>query len=234
MPSRPAPAPLLVLFDIDGTLLRRSGPHHRECLVEAVRRTTGLESTTDHIPVHGMLDRDILVWMLRDAGASADLITSSMPEVVRAAQAIYVRRCPDLRAKVCPGVRRFLAALGRAGARMGLVTGNLTRIGWRKMQNAELRQYFSFGAFADQGDTRAELASIALGHARERGWLGAQTPAWLVGDHPNDVGAAKANGIRSIAVCTGLSTRDELSAHNPDILTPDLSAVRVATLLEAR
>src|SRR5882724_11301062 len=49
----------LVLFDIDGTLVRRAGAHHREALVEAVRRTVGLETTTDGVPVSGMLDRDI-------------------------------------------------------------------------------------------------------------------------------------------------------------------------------
>jgi hypothetical protein len=41
----------LVLFDIDGTLVRRAGPNHREALVHAIRRVTGLESTTDGIPV---------------------------------------------------------------------------------------------------------------------------------------------------------------------------------------
>src|ERR1017187_2890385 len=51
------PAPALVLFDIDGTLVRRAGPHHRQALIDAVRRVTGLETTTDRIPVHGMLDQ---------------------------------------------------------------------------------------------------------------------------------------------------------------------------------
>ena len=40
-------APALVLFDIDGTLIRRAGPHHRQALVDAVRHVTGLETTTD-------------------------------------------------------------------------------------------------------------------------------------------------------------------------------------------
>ena len=55
-----SPAPALVLFDIDGTLLRRAGPHHRHALIEAVRRVTGLETTLDGVPVAGMLDRGIL------------------------------------------------------------------------------------------------------------------------------------------------------------------------------
>ena len=50
----------LILFDIDGTLLRKAGPHHRQALIEAVRRTTGIETSLDGIPVAGMLDRDIL------------------------------------------------------------------------------------------------------------------------------------------------------------------------------
>src|SRR5215471_365623 len=95
----------LVLFDIDGTLLRRAGPHHREALVEAVRRATGLETTTDGIPVQGMLDRDILAAMLGAAGASRNLIQRAMPRMVAVAQSVYVRRCPDLRRKVCPGAR---------------------------------------------------------------------------------------------------------------------------------
>src|SRR5215472_948606 len=93
----------LVLFDIDGTLLRRAGPHHRQALVEAVRRVTGLETTTEGVPVQGMLDRDILTAMLRNAGASSGVARRAMPEIVRQAQTIYARTCPDLRRKVCPG-----------------------------------------------------------------------------------------------------------------------------------
>src|SRR5213082_1642923 len=89
-------APALVLFDIDGTLIRRAGPHHREALVDAVRQVTGLETTTDHIPVHGMLDPDILSRMLRDASASPAQIRRAMPAIIQKAQALYVRRCPDL------------------------------------------------------------------------------------------------------------------------------------------
>src|ERR1700758_4626012 len=104
----PNGANALVLFDIDGTLLRRAGPHHRQALVEAVRRATGIETTTEGIPVQGMLDRDILTAMLVAGGASRLLIHGKMAEMVAIAQAIYVRRCPDLRRKVCPGARMLL------------------------------------------------------------------------------------------------------------------------------
>ena len=66
------PADALVLFDIDGTLLRKAGPHHREALIAAVRSVTGIETTNHLIPTQGMLDRDIIAVMLRTAGASPD------------------------------------------------------------------------------------------------------------------------------------------------------------------
>jgi phosphoglycolate phosphatase-like HAD superfamily hydrolase len=221
----------LVLFDIDGTLLRRAGPHHREVLVDAVRAVAGVETSTDHIPVQGMLDRDILAWMMRDGGVPAGKIREYMPAVVEKAQALYVRRCPDLQRKVCPGAKAFLARLHQAGVPLGLVTGNLTRIGWRKMKQAGLRDYFRFGAFAEMARDRAGLARMAIRQARAEGWIQKGAAIALVGDHPNDVRAARANGVRAIAVGTGVVAMEELAALEPDILTADLRGITVGRAL---
>ena len=229
MPT-PSPPPL-VLFDIDGTLIRRAGPHHREALVEAVRHITGLNATTDHIPVQGMLDGDIIARMMRDSGASHAAIRRAMPEVVRAAQSIYARRCPDLKKKVCPGARWLLWRLYRRGIAVGLVTGNLTRIAWKKMEHAGLRRYFRFGAFAELSRTRAGLVRLAVREARRNGWIHSGSPITLIGDHPNDILAARANGIRSVAVATGLSSAEELAAHEPDLLVMNLRNLTLETLL---
>jgi len=225
------PAPALVLFDIDGTLIRRAGAHHREALVDAVRRVTGIESTTDHIPVQGMLDRDIVRIMMRDAGASAALIRKSMPAIVAAAERFYARRCPDLRRRVCPGARGLLWRLFRKGIPTGLVTGNLTRIGWTKMERAGLRRYFRFGMFAEMAADRAALARLAIRQARREGWIGPDALVTLIGDHPNDVRAAASNGIRSVAVATGLSSRQELCEHSPHVLLDDLRSLTLEMLI---
>jgi phosphoglycolate phosphatase len=222
----------LVLFDIDGTLLRRAGPHHREALVKAVLRVTGIETTTEGIAVQGMLDRDILEAMLRNAGASAAVIRRKMPRMVEHAQAVYTRSCPDLRSKVCPGARMLLYRLSRRGVTTGLVTGNLTRIGWKKMERAGLRRYLRFGTFAELAPDRAGLVRIAIQRARREGWISTTSPVALIGDHPNDVRAARANRIRAIAVATGLASADELAASLPDVLVPDLRALSMEMLLE--
>jgi len=221
----------LVLFDIDGTLLRRAGPHHRDALVDAVRAVTGIETTTDGVPVHGMLDPDILRQMLLNAGAHEAAIRRHLPVIMRRAQAIYVRRCPDLRKKTCPGVRRVLYGLKRRGVPVGLVTGNLTRIGWKKMERADLRHYFRFGAFAGTAPDRAALARNAIGYARGRKWIDGDARISLIGDAPSDILAARANRIQAIAVHTGISTREELAALGPDVLLEDLRGLRVEMLV---
>ena len=178
----------LALFDIDGTLLRRAGPHHRQALIEAIRRVTGLETTTDGVPVSGMLDRDILAQMLARAGVSATLVRRHMPKIVAAAQRIYVRGCPDLRGKVCPGARGLLYRLSRRRIPAGLVR-------------------------------------VAVRHARREGWIGRASPVALIGDHPDDIRAAHANGVRAIAVATGLVGAAELAGHRPDVLVEDMRAL---------
>ena len=217
--------PLLVLFDIDGTLVRKAGPHHGQALVDAVRLVTGRRTTTEGIPVFGMLDGDILTLMMAAAGLSRRSIARHMPAIQATAARLYRQSCPDLTARVIPGVRPLLRQLARRGAPCGLVTGNLTRIGWHKVDRARLRHHFRFGAFADMGSTRTELARLALAEAKRKGWLRPGTSAVLIGDTANDIEAARANGIVSVAVATGHYSVDQLRPHRPDILVESLRAL---------
>ena len=222
----------LVLFDIDGTLVRRAGSHHRDALVEGVRQITGLETTTAGIPVQGMLDPDILTIMLRKAGASRASIRQALPQIQRAASRYYLRVCPEIQGKRCPSVIAVLDRLTRRGILLGLVTGNLTRIGWHKLHRADLRRYFRFGAFGEMAATRAGLARIAISEARSHGWIGRDAPISLIGDSPNDVIAAHGNRIRSIAVRTGITPPGDLVAENPDFLLRTLRDLRLRMVKE--
>lgn len=218
-------AAALVLFDIDGTLLRRSGPHHRRALERAVERVTGLGASTGGIPVAGMLDRDILLAMLTRAGLPPARARSSLPAIMETAQNVYARTCPDLRRKVCPGVRAVLGRLHRLGVPMGLVTGNLSRIAWIKLRRAGLDRYFSLGAFAENGSTRALLLRRAIAQARRTRLIAPRAVITYVGDHPNDIQAARRAGVRILAVGTGIVPETELLVLEPDRFVADLRAL---------
>lgn len=226
-----AAAEALVLFDIDGTLIRRAGPHHKLALIDAVRQVTGLETSLERIDTTGQLDQDLIRLMLREAGATDTQIDASMRSIVDLAQLLYRQAQPNLRRRVCPGVRSALRKLQCSRIPMGLVTGNLTAIGWRKMEHCGLLQFFRFGAFAEQAATRAGLVEIAMRQARRAGWLRRDTTVSLVGDHPNDIRAAKLNGVRSIAVATGVVPRTQLATHSPDLLLPDLRCMKLEMFL---
>jgi phosphoglycolate phosphatase-like HAD superfamily hydrolase len=217
----------LVLFDIDGTLTRRAGPHHRDALAVGIRRVTGLETTTDGIPVQGMLDPVILAKMMRRAGAKAADVREAMPDVMRAAERYYLRVCPELHDKHCPGVEPVLERLTRRNILLALVTGNLTRIGWRKLERAGLRDYFRFGAFGEMAPTRAGLAKLAIRKAKREKLIARDAPISLIGDATSDIIAAHANGIRAISVRTGITPVEELRPLRPDVLLKDLRDLRL-------
>jgi phosphoglycolate phosphatase len=124
-----------------------------------------------------------------------------------------------------------LGRLSRRGVVIGLVTGNLSRIGWRKMERAGLRPYFRFGAFAEMARDRAGLVRIAIRRARRERWITRDSNISLIGDHPNDVLAAQANGIRAVAVGTGIVSLEELESHAPHVAVPDLRKLEIEMLL---
>jgi phosphoglycolate phosphatase-like HAD superfamily hydrolase len=216
---------LLLLFDIDGTLMRRAGPHHRQALSDAVRTITGYETTTEGIPVHGMLDPDILTEMLRRAGASQDRIAEAMAAIREEAQRVYESICPDLRGRTCPGVKRLLQQLQRHRIPCVLVTGNLARIAWKKLSCAGLGGYFAFGSFAGTAHTRSALAKNAIRQARRKGLINNATEIWLIGDAPQDILAARKNKIHCISVHTGVSSPRDLGKLRPALLVKDLTQV---------
>jgi phosphoglycolate phosphatase len=222
----------LVLFDIDGTLVRRAGPHHKLALTDAVKLVTGCASTLEDVPTHGMVDGDLLRLILKRLSFSDPEIAAAMPVLIETAQRCYAENCPaDLSDKICPGVRPLLENLNSSGIPVGLVTGNLTAIGWKKMELAGLRSYFKFGSFAENGHTRADLVAGALRHAREELSINETTRVSLIGDHPNDIRAARSNGIRAIAAATGLRSHEELCSESPDILVRDLTELTIDMLV---
>lgn len=224
----------LVLFDIDGTLLRGAGPHHREALEAGILAEMKLRATTEGIDTAGTLDCDLIRLMLEGAKVSMDAAHPAIEKIAERCEAAYLENCAaDLRPRVCPGAVALLTSLREAGVTMGVVTGNLRAIGWKKLELAGLRDYFAVGAFSQDGSTRAVLARKAAERAlalRGQGALGVT----LIGDHRNDIVAAKMNGFRSIAVATGVLSEAELWNEEPDLVVKDMTELSFDNVLQAK
>ena len=209
------------LFDIDGTLLRSRDRVHVESFVSSVHRVTGFEITLAGILLHGSTDTAILREACNQAGIPAEILEPRIEAILEAMRHAVVERRQEMDLVRMPGVEQVLDHLARRGALLGVATGNLELIGWVKVEQAGLRQWFRFGGFSDHFPIRSELVGQAADKAREMAGRGASI--CVVGDTPRDIEAARANFLSVIAVATGKYSFDELLQHQPEVCASSLA-----------
>jgi len=209
------------LFDIDGTLLRSRDRVHVESFASSVQRITGFEVTLAGILLHGSTDTAILREACKQAGVPAEVLESRIDSILEAMRNTVAERRHELDLVRMPGVEQTLDHLARRGALLGVATGNLEMIGWIKVEQAGLREWFRFGGFSDHFPIRSELIAQAAQKARELAGRGASI--CVVGDTPRDIEAARANFLSVIAVATGRYSFDELAAYQPEVCASSLA-----------
>jgi phosphoglycolate phosphatase-like HAD superfamily hydrolase len=207
------------LFDIDGTLLNVRDATHYFAFHNAVRNVFGVDSNIDGVPVHGNTDPGILRAVLQREGLTDSEIDARLSDVYRHMCDEVETKAADVRAEVCPSIVDLLDRLKAADKLLGVVSGNLERIGWIKLARAGLREYFSFGCFSDHAELRLHIFRQAIAEAQRQ--LGSAKPAMcFVGDTPADIKAARLLGVPVIALATGTYSVEELAEHRPDVCFP--------------
>jgi phosphoglycolate phosphatase-like HAD superfamily hydrolase len=209
------------LFDIDGTLLRSRDRIHFDSVALSVRRVTGFEITMAGIPIHGSTDTAILRAACRQAKIPAAVLETQLHAILEAMSRAVAEHRHELDLVLMPGVEDTLAHLARRGALLGVATGNLEAIGWIKIEEAGLREWFRFGGFSDCFPDRAELVGNAARKARDL--AGSDARVCVVGDTPRDIAAAHANTLPVIAVATGHFSYDALLEHRPEVCATTLA-----------
>jgi phosphoglycolate phosphatase-like HAD superfamily hydrolase len=200
----------LVLFDIDGTLLR-GGPA-KDAFHLALLEAFGTAGDIDGHDFSGKTDPQIARELLAGAGLGHDEIDRGLPILFSAYLRELEARLPDVPVEVLPGIPRLIEALMASGdVALGLVTGNIARGADLKLDSARLRGPFHVGGFGSDSEVRDDLPPVALERARSR-WAVefSAERVWIVGDTPRDVGCARAHGLRSLAVATGHFTSGAL------------------------
>jgi phosphoglycolate phosphatase-like HAD superfamily hydrolase len=92
-----------------------------------------------------------------------------------------------------------------------------------KLEAAGLRDFFSFGAFSDDCETREDIFRSGAAEVKRR--LRHDARLCIVGDTPADIEAAKALGLPVIAVATGIYSREQLQAYKPDVCVDSCQAI---------
>jgi phosphoglycolate phosphatase len=210
----------LLLWDIDGTLLR-SGGAGKIAMESALAATFGLQQVRDDVPYSGRTDRSIV----RDLFALHGI--ADTPANRQRFVAAYFERLPaclrQYQGRVLPGIEQLLHTTAAcAGVVNGLLTGNMRQGAELKLAYFGLWQHFPFGGFGDDHEERDDVARMA--YAAGRAHLGREpTEVWVIGDTPLDIRCARAIGAKVLAVATGYHPLEELAQFAPDVLLADLA-----------
>jgi len=213
----------VVLFDIDGTLIRTGGAGIK-ALIDSI---AGLDhGDPGHLGVrayqaHGMTDSVIFreIFEMLYGRKAEDT------EIARAQERYFELLDQELtrsldRYRIMPGVIPYLDHLDAIGIPYGLATGNLERGSYIKLDKGALKGRFHFGGFGSDAFDRADVLRAALRRASERGGRRlAPEEALFIGDTTRDIAAARAAGGRILAVATGPQPLEELQAADLAVAT---------------
>lgn len=218
--------PLIVLWDIDHTLIDNAG-------VSKEIYAAAFTALADQAPVRparteGRTDRLIISDMFRDHGLEPPAWEDALP----ALEAAGAGREADLseRGRVLPGVRQALKATAEEDDMISSVlTGNIAANARVKLGAFGLDTLLDLGVGAYGADSadRAMLVDMARSRARAAYDLPGDTAVVLVGDTPRDVDAALTSGAHIVAVASGVNSSDELRQAGAHLVLPDLSDLDV-------
>lgn len=218
---------VLLLFDIDGTLMLSGGAGMR-AMDDAFQRIYGVPEASRGIHPDGKTDPAIVREMISQT-YRRDPDAGEIERMLAGYLAALAERMKTADVRIMPGLPRVLDSARSRGDVLGLATGNLEAGARIKLTRAGLIDYFRpaapdtarghrlLGGFACDHEGRTELTRAGV----ERGILAA-TPAVprdhvvVIGDTPRDVAAARGAGVKVIAVATGRHTLADLEATSPD------------------
>ncbi|NUP06255.1 MAG: HAD family hydrolase [Polyangiaceae bacterium] len=223
---------VVVLFDIDGTLVDCGGAGRR-AMQGAFAERHGRADACDRIAFSGMTDRAIVRAGLEAIGVGTD--EAEIDEVIVVYLQVLGRELPHAASfRVLDGARELSEHSRTLGLEVGLGTGNVRAGARAKLERARLWELFDFGGFGCD----AEARDVVLGVGRERGARRSgrdpsRCPTLIVGDTPRDVVAAHAIGARCLAVATGRFDRGALEAAGADIVVDSLAGAHAKRAVEA-
>ena len=223
----------LILWDIDGTLLR-AGEAGRAVFDAAVARALARELSPDvlaQVSMSGKTDPQIAREILLLAEVSDDQVEVHLPSVLRhleeelAAAAHRIREAGH----VLPGVEELLPRLhDDPDVIQSILTGNLAANAAVKLGAFHLERWFDLdvGAYGSDHHDRRELVPVARAKAAAHyGRAFEPRETWVIGDTPRDLECARADGARCLLVATGRYSFEDLAGLDADAVLGDLSDV---------
>lgn len=199
---------LVPLFDLDWTLLQGGNKAHADAFARAFSFVYGVNALPSEIVTEGMTDTEIITAVLERHYVPLATIQMHIREATQAMVDYFIQHENEGTYVVLPGVIETLKELHKRNILIGLLTGNVEGIAWRKCEKGGIRDLIDFGAFGSETLQRPDLVPIAMRRAQA---INPKAETFIiVGDSPRDIACAQAAGIKSIGVASGSYSIAEL------------------------
>lgn len=226
--SNPPPV-AIIAWDIDGTLVRFRGANIDPALELAIAMARGIDPATVQFvdEIQGRTASTIISQWGRRQSLDRASIEALVADAQSHLRTIHDRHMVDIAAGYCllPGCREVMDRIAELGWVQTLVTGNYRVTAKAKLGPFGLDRHIDFdlGAFAEDGDAKADLGPVLRARVAARFAGGESCPVILIGDTPEDVQCAHQAGFGAVAVATGAGhTAEQLADAGPDYLLTDL------------
>jgi phosphoglycolate phosphatase len=211
------------LFDIDWTLLKGGNKIHLDAFDFIFKKIYQTSAQVEEINYNGMIDSQIIIETLKKHHLSVDLIKKRLPEGFKKMSDYFLKHIKTKNCIPLPGAREILKELKKRKVLIGVLTGNIDKIGWEKLKRAKLARYIDFGVFGNMAFQRKDLVPLALEKAKEI----LKTKVFLkdlviIGDSLRDVLCAKESEIEVIGVASGKNQKEELKSVGADLVVDSL------------
>lgn len=221
----------LILFDIDGTLVRTGGAGMK-AFATVFDTEFNARDGFEKLKFAGRTDVSLVreFFEYHNVAATPENFERFFERYVFWLDYILAHS----QTQACPGVREFLRDLKglRKPPLVGLLTGNIRLGAEIKLRHFDLWNEFETGAFADDNEDRNKIAAVARERGRRILGNGLRDDDILViGDTPFDIQCGRAIGAKVLAVATGGATMEQLREHKPDWAVEDLREVTVKQLI---
>lgn len=217
---------LVLLFDIDGTLIKTGGAG-KNAMEDAFAELYQIKNGLDKISFAGSTDLGIFDKALKLNGLSQDQFNSEKVFRKKYLELLekYLIDRPEGQ-ELLPGVKDFLShCQNRPEIYMGLVTGNYREGANLKLSRFKINHYFDEGAFGCDYADRNLLPPLAIKRIEEKGYiLPPKNKIWIIGDTIKDVECAKSNGLPSLITFTGFSPKNEILKSKPELTMENLES----------
>ena len=221
----------LILFDIDGTLIRSAGSGS-VAFGRTFETLFNLPEAAKHLEFAGRTDRSLLQEFFDQQGIEPSRKLENHFFHIYAHW--LAELLPQTEGTVLPGVRELMDGLTKAPTppTLGLLTGNIRLAAELKLRHFGLWRHYPVGVFGDEHHCRNTLARMAVEKARDLIDQDlSQEEILIIGDTPHDIACARSIGAKSLAVATGGFEMSDLTKAGATQTVTDLTCIHHETLL---